>query len=196
MEGNGVASGKKNAERLGAHLVFVDESGFLLIPNVRRTWAPRGRTPIIHHRYRHDRLSVISGISVSPHGQRVGLYFKIHAENIRQPHVVVFLRHLLKQLRGHVIVVWDNIRTHGGLPVKDLCRKYSRLHLVRFPAYAPELNPDEGVWAHAKRDLSNSMPLDLAELRSQVRGSLKQLKHSQRHLRSCIHRSDLPSFLS
>jgi len=65
----------KNAVRLGAHIVFGDESGFLLIPTLRKTWAPRGRTPVVRHRYRHDRLSVISGISTAPQRKRVGLYF-------------------------------------------------------------------------------------------------------------------------
>src|SRR4030066_72860 len=68
--GGGGAPGKKNARRLGAHLVFVDESGFLLIPSVHKTWAPRGQTPIIRHRYQRDKISVISGLSVSPVRQR------------------------------------------------------------------------------------------------------------------------------
>jgi len=61
-----MATGKKNSTRLGAHLIFVDESGFLLTPIVRKTWAPVGQTPIIRHRYRNDRISVIAGITASP----------------------------------------------------------------------------------------------------------------------------------
>ena len=70
-----MAPGKKNAEDLGAHIVFIDESGFLLIPSVRKTLSPRGCTPILRHRQRRDRLSVISGLSVSPKRVRTGLYF-------------------------------------------------------------------------------------------------------------------------
>src|SRR3989304_3137100 len=76
LDAGGVAPGKKNARRLGAHLVFVDESGILLIPSVHKTWAPRGQTPIIRHRYQRDKISVISGISVSPVRQRLGLYWR------------------------------------------------------------------------------------------------------------------------
>ena len=68
---------KKNAERLGTYIVFCDESGFLLIPNVVCTWAPRGKTPIVRHRYCLDKVSVISGISASPRRQRLGLYFRL-----------------------------------------------------------------------------------------------------------------------
>ena len=56
----------KKAIAPGAHLAFLDESGFLLIPNVCRTWAPRGQTPILHHFYRRERISAISTLAVSP----------------------------------------------------------------------------------------------------------------------------------
>src|SRR5713226_4494540 len=56
-----LAADKKNATRLGAHIVFADESGFQLIPNVVQTWAPQGQTPIHRHRQgRRDKTSVIS----------------------------------------------------------------------------------------------------------------------------------------
>jgi len=55
--------------------VFVDESGFLLIPHVVKTWAPVGQTPVHHHAYRGDQISVISGVSVSPKRQRLNLYY-------------------------------------------------------------------------------------------------------------------------
>ena len=69
-----MAADKKKAARLGAHIVFADESGFLLIPHVAKTWAPVGQTPIHRHVYRRDKISVISGISVSPKRQRLNLY--------------------------------------------------------------------------------------------------------------------------
>src|SRR2546429_6370713 len=76
LEERGVAPGKKNAARLGAHIVFADESGFLLIPTVVRTWAPQGETPIHRHRQgRRGKLSVLSGISVSPKRRRPSLYY-------------------------------------------------------------------------------------------------------------------------
>src|SRR5271166_2221242 len=95
---------KKNAARLGAHIVFADESGFLLIPNVVRTWAPQGQTPIHRHRQgRRDKISVISGISVSPRQRRLGLYYLLFYDNIGQDEVCMFLRELLRHLRGPVI---------------------------------------------------------------------------------------------
>lgn len=55
-------------------IVLIDESGLMLQPVVRRTWAPRGQTPIQHSRDGRDRLSVISAISMAPRRRRLGLY--------------------------------------------------------------------------------------------------------------------------
>ena len=98
-----MATGKKGAFRLGAHLVFVDESGFMLTPTVARTWAPRGQTPVLRHSQRHDRICVISGVTVSPTRRRVGLYFQWHHHGLRDIEAVAFLRHLLRRLRGRII---------------------------------------------------------------------------------------------
>ncbi|GAB4299086.1 MAG: hypothetical protein Kow0090_14560 [Myxococcota bacterium] len=97
---------------MGAHIVFIDESGFLLIPSVRKTWAPRGKTPVIRHRYRRGRISVICGLSVSPKKKRLGFYFQLLDKNITAETVEGFLRRLLTHLGGHVIVIWDNARIH------------------------------------------------------------------------------------
>jgi hypothetical protein len=73
--------------------VFADESGFLLIPHVAKTWSPQGCTPVHYHREgRRDKVSVISGISVSPQRQRLGLYYHLYSDNIGQEEVCTFLR--------------------------------------------------------------------------------------------------------
>ena len=127
--------------------MFVDESGFLLIPNVVKTWAPVGQTPVHHHVYRRDRISVISGVSVSPKRQRLNLYYYLFYDNIGQEEVCLFLRHLLRHLPRQVIALLDNSSTHKGEPLEELLRQHPRLHIEHFPSYAPELNPDEGVWS-------------------------------------------------
>lgn len=192
-----MATGKKNAARLGAHLVFADESGFLLAPLVARTWAPQGCTPLQRHRQgRRDKISVISGISVSPQRQHLGLYYLLYFDNIGQEEVCRFLRELLRHLRGSVIVLLDNSSTHHGGPLAKLLRRHPRLHIEHFPAYAPELNPDEGVWSLAKRELANGCPLDADELMGDIIRSINGLRTSPEKLRGCILQSDLPNFLS
>ena len=181
---------------MGAHLVFVDESGFLLIPNVVKTWAPRGQTPVHRHRQgRRDKISVISGISLSPQRHPLGLYYLLYFDNIGQEEVCRFLRELLRHLRGPVIVLLDNSSTHHGEPLHHLLRRHPRLHIEHFPAYAPDLNPDEGVWSLAKQQLANSCPKDVAELTEDAMRSIDGIRASPEKLRGCILQSELPPFL-
>jgi transposase len=188
-----VAPHKKNARRLGAHLVFADESGFLLIPNVVRTWAPQGETPIHRHRQgRRDKISVISGISVSPRRHRLGLYYLLFYDNIGQVEVCMFLRELLRHLRGPVVVLLDNSSTHKGAPLERLLDQHPRLRIEHFPAYAPQLNPDEGVWSLAKGKLANSCPNDVEELMEDILDSIEGIRNCPEKLRACIAASELP----
>ncbi len=195
METICLAPCKKNAARLAAHIVFIDESGFLLIPSVRKTWSPVGQTPILLHRYRHDRISAISGIVVSPKRFHCTLYCQLYEDNIQGQEVAVFLRHLLRQVRGHLIVLLDNGKTHRSDPVGELLAPTSRLHLVPFPPYAPELNPDEGVWNHLKNNLANGRPDTQAELMDVLTDDICRLAASHSLLQGCIQQSDLPPFL-
>jgi putative transposase len=191
-----VAAGKKNAARMGAHIVFADESGFLLIPLVVRTWAPQGQTPIHRHRQgRRDKISVISGISVSPKRNQLGLYYLLFFDNIGQQEVCVFLRELLRHLRGPIIALLDNSSTHQGEPLQKLLQQHPRLSIEHFPSYAPQLNPDEGVWSLAKRNLANSCPKNVDELMEDIVRSIKRIKVSPAKLRGCILQSELSSFL-
>jgi transposase len=167
-----------------------------LIPNVVRTWAPQGQTPIHRHRQgRRDKISVISGISVSPKRHRLGLYYLLYLDNIGQQEVCRFLRELLRHLRGPVTVLLDNSSTHQGQPLQKLLQRHPRLHLEHFPSYAPELNPDEGVWSLAKRKLANSCPDDVDELMEDIIRAIDGIRTSPQKLRACIAQSELPSFL-
>jgi len=177
-------------------LAFADECGFLLIPNVRRTWAPRGHTPIVRHRYQRDKVSAISAVTVSPTHRRVGLYLHLHPdENISNVEVAIFLRALLRHLRGHVIVLLDSGSIHKGPDVQTLEAQCPRLHLEWFPGYAPELNPDEWVWAHFKAKLANGHPDTLDDLMASLCRITKSVNKRPDLIRSFITGSDLPPFL-
>ena len=101
------------------------------------------------------------------------------------------MRYLLKHLRGPVILLWDGGRQHRSRTVGEFLAKYPRLHVRRFPAYAPELNPDEFVWNNLKRAVANSVPKNLPHLRRLLDQPFQRLKHSQKLLRSCLKASEL-----
>ena len=130
--------------------------------------------------------------------QRKGLFFQeiiLNKSDIQGEEVAVFLRHLLRQVRGHLIVLLDNGKTHRSDPVGELLARTSRLHLVPFPPYAPELNPDEGVWNHLKSTLANGRPDTQVELMDVLADEICRLAASQSLLQGCIQQSDLPPFL-
>ena len=192
MEADGVAPCKKNAARLGAHIRFLDESGFLLIPPVRKTWSPRGQTPIHRHLYRHDRISAISGISVSPKRRCTGLYCQLFDANIDGEMVCAFLKDVLRHLRGHIIALLDNGQIHKGDPIHKFLLRHRRLHLESFPPYAPELNPDEGIWTLLKQSLSNSRPDSAEDLMEALSEEVRRIGASPSLLKSCIRHAKLP----
>ena len=178
-----------------AHLVLIDESGLLLNPLVRRTWALKGRTPVIGGDGGHrKKVSVIGAVSVSPLARHLGLYFATLPDGfVTAGAVVGFLRDLLKHLRGEVVVVWDGGGNHKGPLIRDFLRRNERLSLERLPAYAPALNPVEAVWSWLKYgQLANFVPDGIPELDDEVVDRLIELKFDPGLLRVLWERSDLP----
>jgi len=165
----------------------------MLQPVVRRTWAPRGKTPTQEQWDRHDRLSVISAITVSPRRRRLGLYWEIHRHNIRGEQVVAFLRLVRRYLRRKTILVLDRWSVHRSAVVcRFMARHFATMEVEWLPSYAPELNPVEQVWNHAKySDLPNVAPWDLEELDSLVRSCIGQARGQQHLLRSFFRMAKL-----
>jgi len=167
--------------------VLIDESGVLLNPLVRRTLAPRGQTPILKVKGgRHEKVSVIAGLSLSPRTRRLGLYFQTHPRSyLNNQRTADFLRELLRHLRGPVIAVWDNGPAHKGDAIRQVLADYPRLDLEWLPSYAPELNPVEQLWNHVKRgQLANFTTTDAEALDEVVTDLLCDTKFDPDRLRS------------
>lgn len=164
----------------------------MLIPNVRRTWAPKGQTPVLYHLYKQDRISVISALAVSPKRRHLALSVQCRTHNLTGLDVRAFLRHLLRHLRGPVVLLWDQGTIHRRKEVRHFIDPHPRLHVYDFPAYAPELNPAEYVWNQADRALANGAPKDVAELRRRLWCAVRRVRGSQKLLWSCIYASELP----
>ena len=186
-----LAADQKKARRRRAHIVFLDESGFLLQPVSRRTWAPRGQTPVVYASARHDRLSAIGAISLSPQ-RRIGVHFQFYDDNIRAPDVVRFLSQLHRQLRRPLVVVLDRWNVHRSA-IRRLQETGARwLEAEWLPAYAPELNPVEAMWSCTKHgDLANFLPEDLYDLGDAVVDSLHRQRESLRMKKSYFQTAQL-----
>lgn len=182
----------KKAERLGAHLVFIDESGFLLIPNVKRTWAPRGQTPSVVYNYSHKKVSAMTALAVSPKRRRIALYLRFRRRSFKGLDAKRFLQALLKQIPGPILALWDRGRIHRDLAVKQLIADHPRLQVEEFPGYAPDLNPAEYVWCQTDSALANSLLKDQDHLMTKLVNKRRTLKRSSQLLWACILAADLP----
>jgi transposase len=172
--------------------VFVDEAGFLLQPVNRRTWAPRGVTPEQRSWDRRDRLSVIGVVTLSPTRTRIGSYFNVQRENIRGHNVVDFLRRLRRKIRRPLIIVWDRWSVHRSAARRIAAARWKHIEFEPLPAYAPELNPVEAMWGHAKfAKLANYVPDDVDDLDAAVRSSLKDQSRNHRLKRSYFKTANL-----
>jgi len=173
----------KRGEEQRTTVVWVDESAFYLLPLAVRTWAPRGQMPILRTRFSRDHLSVISGITLTEQ-----LYLEVQDHAYTAESVVIFLHHLLDQITGHVTVIWDGAPIHRSRVINQFLAEGAakRLHLERLPGYAPDLNPDEGVWNYLKRvELANVCCHDLADLTAQVQQATQQVRAKPELLRAC-----------
>jgi len=163
----------------------------MLQPVVRRTWAPRGQTPLLRHWDRHDRLSVVSAISVSPQRHRLGLCWEAHRDNLRTEQLLAFLRALRHRAQS-LILILDRWSVHRSAVRRLLVRGGSRLAVEWLPSHAPELNPVEQVWNHAKyTDLANRAPEDIDELELLVHRSITQTRSQSELLRSFFRTAKL-----
>src|SRR5262249_45892672 len=107
----------------------------------------------------------------------------------RSPDVVRFLRVLLRKIRGKLLVIWDGSPIHRGQPIKNFLHRGAakRLHLEQLPAYAPELNPDEGIWNYLKRaEIANLCCPDLAALALALRRAKERLRHKRTVIQACF----------
>jgi transposase len=145
------------------------------LPAVATTYAPVGETPVLHEKVTRDHLSVIS--AVTPEGL---LRMQVYEEAITGAHVVRFLKHLSARLPGgRFWVFWDGAPIHRGRAVKQFLATVpaERFRIEAFPGYAPDLNPDEGVWNHLKNgELANVSCLDLPQLRKELRAATVRLQ--------------------
>lgn len=164
----------------------------MLQPLVRRTWAPRGQTPLLYNWESHDKLSAISAISVSPIHHQLGLYFDIQNTNIRIDDFVLFISQLLVHFPKGVILVLDRWLVHRW-GARRLQRRFARrIKLEWLPPYAPELNPVEQVWNHSKySDLSNYIADDVYELEKAVYSSINHMCSQKSLLRSFFKKAEL-----
>jgi transposase len=173
-------------------MLFIDEWGFYPLPSVVRTYAPTGQTPILWEWWTRDHLSAISALS--PEG-KLYFHYQDHAINSEDSEdMVVFLEHLLREVPGRMVLIWDGAPIHRSHTIQEFHANGAaqRLYLERLPPYAPELNPGEGIWAYLKgTELRNLCGFGVPHLRRELRDAVKRVRRKPRVIKSCFQGAGL-----
>ena len=152
------------------------------MPSVVRTYAPMGQTPILREWCTRDHLSAISAIS--PEGK---LYFHFQNSTLNAEDVIAFLEHLLREVPGRMVLIWDGSPIHRSHLIREFLANGAapRLHLERLPAYAPELNPGEGLWQQLTWvELRHGCCFNISHLRVELRDAVKRVRRKPRMIQS------------
>lgn len=187
---------RQKARREGVFLVFIDESGLLMAPLVRRTWAPRGQTPVLlQSGGRREKVSVAAALWLPPRQDGLGFCFQTLVNHyFDNQYVALFVEMLVQELDGPVLILWDSGPMHKGNPIRQVLEEWTeRLTLEKLPPYAPQLNPVEPVWSWVKYGrLCNFAPQNAFQLNQRVVAELKMAQHDQNLLKGFFGGSDIP----
>jgi putative transposase len=173
------------ARDLGAWVCFEDEAGQSLRPPKARTWSRRGHTPVVSVSGKGSGRVSMAGLIATRPGLRTRLFYRIHVyhgrkrepKGLGEADYMRLLCAVHTQLHAPLILSWDNLNHHVSAVMRQFVADHDRLRVVQLPAYAPELNPTEGVWSHVKRGLGNLAACGIDQLATIVRTRLKTIQY-------------------
>jgi transposase len=189
-----VAADQKRATAESAWIVFFDESAVSLIPPVRRTWSPRGRTPILRHRFGWKKASMAAALGYRPDGTAARLCFHLQQPSYNTDTLIGVLEQLAGFYAGHkVVLLWDGLSAHWSTKMRAfLASQRDWLTAERLPAYAPELNPVEGLWANLKGvELANLCRDTIGEVLDAARQGIGRVRQEPTLLFSFLRHCEL-----
>ncbi|WP_444972109.1 IS630 family transposase [Streptomyces canus] len=169
----------------GGYICFEDEAGFTRKPPRGRTWGRRGRTPVVTVSGRRSgRLSVAGLIAMRP-GSRTRLCHRLRTHragkgkrrSMGERDFIALVDGVHQLVKAPIVLVWDRLNTHVSHAMRELIAEREWLTVFLLPAYSPDLNPVEWVWAHVKHSLANLAVVALDRLEALVRNRLKRLQY-------------------
>ena len=172
-----LAATEKRARRQHALIVFEDESGVSLLPSVRATWAPRGHTPVLRHRFNWKRLSLAGALAYEPDGSDAHLVFELRPGAYNHESLIEFLSDLNDIEQRPVLLIWDGLPAHRSRRMTDWVQsQHDWLSVEQLPGYAPDLNPLEQAWGNLKsQELANLCSDTIDEVANIAEGGLDRI---------------------
>ena len=174
---------RAEAKVVGATIYFADESGIRSDYHTGTTWAPIGETPVVEVTGRRFSLNMIS--AVSPRGE---FRFMLHDGSVNAEVFREFLKRLMVGAKQPVFLIVDGHPIHKAKLIKDfVAAQDGKLKLFTLPPYSPQLNPDEQVWAHVKRQVSRQLVQSIDEMKRLALGALRRIQKLPELVKSFFH---------
>lgn len=194
MDANGVAETPKKGARLNATFCFLDESGYSERPVVRRTWGKRGETPVVRSTGSWKNISATGILATDARMERVRALCTLKRGSVKKEDTLATLSHLMRHITGSIALFWDGLAQHRAKIVREFLAKQKKRFVMveRFPAYAPELNPQEYIWASSKtKDFAGYVPDEVDDLLHRAKKSIRRIQRSPDILRGALRASGL-----
>ncbi|MFJ9900959.1 transposase [Streptomyces sp. NPDC091280] len=172
-----------------------------MTPPTARTWARRGRTPVIRVRGRSQRRFSIAALACYKQGERSRLIYRPkrhldHKRGGRRSFTWIDYRDLLiaahQQLGAPIVLVWDNLNVHKDRRLREFVDTHDWITCYFLLAYAPDLNPVEGIWSLLRRSSqANTAFTDPDHLISTLRHGLRQIQYRSNLIDGCLAETSL-----
>ena len=169
------------ARQSGADVYFWDESGFRADTVHGKTWAPKGKTPVIQRPGQRQSISAASAVNA-----KGGFWFATYQGALNAELFIELLKKLMKGRSKPVHLVVDGLPAHKKANVREyIASTRGKLSMHVLPGYAPDLNPDELVWSYVKRTGVARNPLRAGEkLELRIEKQLHDVQRNRRLVRS------------
>jgi len=138
------------------------------------------------------RHSAIGALAYPRCGSRPRIFVRTHEHTVRMPEAVAFLEHLHRFVEGPVVLIWDRLNVHRSGVVRDWVAEHTDWIQTAFlPAYAPELNPVEGLWSWVKQGMANLAARHIDDVTRRLRAAIRRARARPTLLRGFLAKTGL-----
>ena len=167
--------------------MFFDEFGFSFLEPLTRTWAPKGKRPIVR-RVTRDRRAVSTAVGLTLSGK---IYQRHFGGSMKSQQVVDAVAHLHRYLPDGFLLIWDRAKIHRSTTTKRYLAAHPDIVVEWLPPYAPELNPEEDCHGNVKQRLKNTTPANAQKICHMLDRGFARLRHRRDLLLNFFHEAGL-----
>jgi hypothetical protein len=168
--------------------VFFDEFGFSFQEPLGRTWAPKGKRPLLR-RVEKERRGVSTAVGLTLSGK---LYKRHFPGGMKSAQVTKTLKHMHRYLCEGFVLIWDGASIHTSNETLAYLADHPEIIVEPLPPYAPDLNPEEYCHGNVKQRLKNANPADTKVVIKHLDRGFARLRHQPEMLLHFIHHAGLP----